>query len=461
MLTESTILSQPTATRELHKFGGSSLADPICFQRVISILTEFSTSDDLIVVSAAGDTTNRLLAWLDTRIEHPDLAEQQLTQLYEFQKGLIEQLLPIEQAKDLTTRLQSDITELKSYQNRALSESKTATIIGFGECWSVRLLSALLNVNQLPATTLDSRLFLRAEKAVQPEVNRGLSWPLLMEQLTQHHGHRIVITGFMAQNQAGETVLLGRNGSDYSATVIGALAEVLKVTIWSDVAGVFSADPRKVNDACLLPLLRLDEANELARLGAPVLHHRTLQPIAQSTTDLMLRSSHRPNVGSTKIERILASGCGAKIVTALNNIAVIDIQIPESHDFAHNKIELEQLLAHHQLSPLVLHTDEQQQVISVAYKQDLMANVHDIIVKSSIDGEVSIKEQCDLIAIVGAGVSKNEHHCHFFYQQLAQESVDFIAMSETELSLIAVLSTSDTDRLVSHIHSAVFQATAD
>jgi aspartokinase/homoserine dehydrogenase 2 len=101
---------------------------------------------------------------------------------------------------------------------------------------------------------------------------------------------------------------LGRNGSDYSATQIGALAGVSRVTIWSDVAGVYSADPRKVKDACLLPLLRLDEASELARLAAPVLHARTLQPVSASDIDLQLRCSYNPEQGSTRIERVLASG---------------------------------------------------------------------------------------------------------------------------------------------------------
>ncbi|TOL44336.1 hypothetical protein CGH97_24400, partial [Vibrio parahaemolyticus] len=102
---------------------------------------------------------------------------------------------------------------------------------------------------------------------------------------TQLPNRRIVVTGFISRNQQGETVLLGRNGSDYSATQVGALADVDKVTIWSDVAGVYSADPRKVKDACLLPLLRLDEASELARLAAPVLHTRTLQPVSVSNID--------------------------------------------------------------------------------------------------------------------------------------------------------------------------------
>jgi aspartokinase/homoserine dehydrogenase 2 len=105
-----------------------------------------------------------------------------------------------------------------------------------------------------------------APRAAQPQVDEGLSYPLLQQLMAQHPNKRLVVTGFISRNNAGETVLLGRNGSDYSATQIGA-GRASRVTIWSDVAGVYSADPRKVKDACLLPLLRLDEASELARLA--------------------------------------------------------------------------------------------------------------------------------------------------------------------------------------------------
>ena len=105
--------------------------------------------------------------------------------------------------------------------------------------------------------------------ALNAQVDEGLSYPLLQQLLVQHPGKRLVVTGFISRNNAGETVLLGRNGSDYSATQIGALAGVSRVTIWSDVAGVYSADPRKVKDACLLPLLRLDEAPGGSRSSRP------------------------------------------------------------------------------------------------------------------------------------------------------------------------------------------------
>ncbi len=156
-------------------------------------------------------------------------------------------------------------------------------------------------------------------------MDKGRSYPLLQQLLAQHPGKRLVVTVFIAPNHAGETVLLGRNGRDYSATQIGELASVVRVTIWGDVAGVYSADPRKVKDACLRPLLRLDEASELARLAAPVLHTRTLQAVFGSNIDLQLRCSYQPEQGSTRIERVLASGTCAKIITSHDDVCMIEL----------------------------------------------------------------------------------------------------------------------------------------
>ena len=93
---------------------------------------------------------------------------------------------------------------------------------------------------------------------------------------------------------------------------------------------MYSADPRKVKDACLLPLLRLDEASELARLAAPVLHARTLQPVSASDIDLQLRCSYTPEQGSTRIERVLASGTGARIVTSHDDVCPVEFSAGRS-----------------------------------------------------------------------------------------------------------------------------------
>ncbi|WP_122082753.1 bifunctional aspartate kinase/homoserine dehydrogenase II [Vibrio coralliirubri] len=443
--------------RQLHKFGGSSLANPECYQRVVNILREYSSASDLVVVSAAGKTTNRLIEFVEALDKDGRIAHECLQALRQFQLDLIEALLEGESAAQLTATIQQEFTALGEL-TAPLSEAQKAKVLGHGEVWSSRLLAALLCQHDLQAVAQDARAFLRAEVGAQPEVDRARSYPLIKEALAQHAHCRVVITGFMAQNCEGETVLLGRNGSDYSATVIGALAEVERVTIWSDVAGVYSADPRLVSDACLLPLLRLDEASELARLAAPVLHSRTLQPVAQSAMDLSLRCSYQPEAGSTQIERVLASGRGAKIITSLDEVLIVQLTFGHGHDFDRLESEVLEGLKRAQLEPLAYELEPDQHCLRLAYTQEIAGGALEYLQDHAIEAEIKLKEGFSLIAAVGAGVTKNPNHCYGFYQQLKSSPVEFISEANSGLSLVAVIRKSETSSLVKGIHSQLFQA---
>lgn len=443
--------------RQLHKFGGSSLADPACYRRVVQILQEYSGADDLIVVSAAGKTTNTLIEFTNALNKDGRLAHEVLQSLRHYQSSLIEQLLQGETREQLLVKLHNEFSALGELV-APLSEQQRAAVLGHGEVWSARLLTALLNANKMPAVAQDARTFLRAETNILPEVDRGASYPLLQKVLTQHVQHRIVITGFMAQDHQGETILLGRNGSDYSATVIGELAAVNRVTIWSDVAGVYSADPRLVDDACLLPLLRLDEANELARLAAPVLHNRTLQPVAQSAMDLHLRCSHAPESGSTRIERVLASGRGAKIVTSLNEVLLIELTFGQHHSFQHAQEQVLARLKRVQLEPLAFDSLPDKNCLRLAYTSEIVTGALHHLQDAAIEAEIKLREGYSLVAAVGAGVNTNPHHCYGFYHQLKNQPVEFLSESSSGLSLVAVVRTENAEPLMSGIHSQLFQA---
>ncbi|KOF42905.1 aspartate kinase [Vibrio parahaemolyticus] len=443
--------------RQLHKFGGSSLANPECYLRVADILKEYSAENDLVVVSAAGKTTNRLIEFLEGLDKDGRIAHEALQGLRQFQSELIESLLEGEVQTQLLASLHDEFSTLAELA-APLTDAQKAAVLGHGEVWSSRLLAALLSQQNVPAVAQDARAFLRAEAGTQPEVDRARSYPLIKEALAQHSHKRVIITGFMAQNEAGETVLLGRNGSDYSATVIGALAEVTTVTIWSDVAGVYSADPRLVSDACLLPLLRLDEASELARLAAPVLHSRTLQPVAQSTMDLSLKCSYQPESGSTRIERVLASGRGAKIITSLDEVLLIQLSFRHGHDFNKTQSDVLKSLQRAQLEPLSYEVQADQQKLRLAYTAEIATGALKYLQDLAVEAEIKLKEGYSLVAAVGAGVTKNANHCFGFYQKLKHVPVEFVSETESGLSLVAVLRRTDTEALVQLIHSQLFQA---
>lgn len=446
------------SSRQLHKFGGSSLADAKCYLRVAGIMAEYSLPGDLMVVSAAGSTTNQLISWLKLSQSDRLSAHQVQQALRRYQSELISSLLPPDVADPLIAEFIHDLEKLATLLDSKITDAVYAQVVGHGEIWSARLMSAVLNQRDIHAGWLDARDFLRAERAAQPQVDEAKSQPLLQQLMAQRPAQRLVVTGFICANDAGETVLLGRNGSDYSATQIGALAGVTRVTIWSDVAGVYSADPRKVKDACLLPLLRLDEASELARLAAPVLHTRTLQPVSGSDIDLQLRCSYQPEQGSTRIERVLASGTGARIVTSHDDVCLIEFHVPAQHDFATRHKEIDQLLKRAQVRPLAIGVHPDRNLLQLCYTSEVVNSALTLLEDAGLPGRLQLREGMAMVAMVGAGVCRNPLHSHRFWQQMKDQPVEFICQSQEGISLVAVLRVGPTEHLIRGLHQTLFRA---
>lgn len=176
----------------------------------------------MMVVSAAGSTTNQLISWLKLSQTDRLSAHQVQQSLRRYQSELIAGLLPADVADGLISAFTHDLERLAALLDSGITDAVYAEVVGHGEVWSARLMAAVLQhrVWKPPGST--RVISLRAERAAQPQVDEGLSYPLLQQLLVQHPGKRIVVTGFISRSNAGETVLLGRNGSDYSATQIGA-----------------------------------------------------------------------------------------------------------------------------------------------------------------------------------------------------------------------------------------------
>ncbi|EPE37460.1 bifunctional aspartokinase/homoserine dehydrogenase 2 [Candidatus Photodesmus katoptron] len=444
-----------TFSRQLHKFGGSSLASKECYRHVVQILKKYSNSEDLIVVSAAGNTTDYLIKFLKNSFKDKKLSSKTLQVLYQFQTELVKELLNGKIRMQLLSRLDNEFSILQEL-TRTLHESKKAMVLGYGELWSARLLTSLLCQENLQSVLQDSRTLLRANSSAQPEIDSKSSYPLIKKALTKYTNQRLIITGFMAKNLHGNTVLLGRNGSDYSATIIGSLAKVSKVTIWSDVMGIYSADPRIVDNAYLLPLLRLDEASELARLASPVLHSRTLQPVAKSKKmDLTLRSTKKPESGLTRIERVLEVSYKAKIITSLEQVLLIHLTFHQNNNFNTIVSNVLKNLKLIQLEPLAFQFKIEQQTIYLAYTEEIANEALDYLQNISTGAEIKLKTDYSLIAAIGAGIIKNTNHCYKFYQQIKSSPVEFI--SKSQLSLVAILYKTPVFPLVIDIHNHLFQ----
>lgn len=440
--------------RHVHKFGGSSLADASCFRRVAQIIGQYTAQGDLIVVSAAGKTTNRLLDLIALSHSQGEQLEQVADGLFKFQGELIHELL--DAPLPLVEALDADYQQLQILLTQTSDPYVRTEILSFGERWSARLLSALLKQNGLASDWLDSRDFLRAPSGLQPQVDTQTSQPLLMALLANDSmTKRLVVTGFIARDEQGHTITLGRNGSDYSATEIAALANAASTTIWSDVAGIYSADPRKVREAALLNKLSLNEARELSRIGASVLHVRSLEPLNRSKQKLTLRSSYTPDEGATEILRHSQGGRGARIISSLDNVCLVDVQFDGK---AQHCSQLIAALHQQQLPPLTWQQRRDCHLIRLAFTREFYMNALAAIHQWAGAHSFSVQghEGYCLLAIVGRKVQEVDAHSQAFYQLLSHQPVTFVQQGDEQSSLIAILPQITLDPLLNELHQALF-----
>ncbi len=411
----------------LHKFGGSSLADADCYRRVAHILLTHGNSQDLIVVSAAGKTTNQLYQLLSLR-QSGALWQQDLADVIGFQQQLIEQLLSNQNARNLRERLATDKAQLMSLLSLdELSDYQNNQVVSFGERWSARLLAALLGEFGVAASYLDATELLVAEEGVVPKICVERSRDNLMRLRAQRPEQRIVITGFICANDAGDTLLLGRNGSDYSATLIASLASIERVTIWTDVEGVFNADPNKINDAKLLKSLSLVEADRLAKLGSPVLHSRTLQPLFDTQVSLAVRSSYASHTDFTLVAPS-SDKASAPVVTSLGSVVLFQLQLQS---------QLDSFLAQLQeaeIAPLAHWC--QGNKLELAYTHEDSQKVQPLLQALSQQNQVTVQQTSHDFGLVALVSSDAELYRRSFARLLSREAKSLYCDSQSLVTLV-------------------------
>jgi aspartokinase/homoserine dehydrogenase 2 len=442
----------------VHKFGGSSLATSACVERVVDIIRQHCQLNDIIVVSANGNTTDALFNLYQLAVELQEITllntEQvstsndlntlrenlrvTITALDATQAQLIDQLLNASSAARLKSLLKQDVAQITEHLlSDRLSDllSYQNDLLAFGEVWSARLLSAVLSESVCPSYMLDARDFL----LLKDEKNCAIDYSVSQENFLplQQQDQLVIVTGYIARNQQQQACTLGRNGSDYSATIMAALSGAGNVTLWTDVDGIYSADPRLVPLARKLHRLPNAVANELGRLGNPVLHAKTLQPLTNHNTHLHVASSFAPEVSGSEIGKFGQIAKQELSVTSLN-----DLILAKSSSFLAKSGEL----AVNEFSPICYNIDEGYLVVTQAQQKALSQWL------ASHNTEVTFRPVA-IIAIVGHSVAKQGDMRARFKRALKHQQCLHFLHAFNEHSYIAVLPEPCSSEILNNVHA--------
>ena len=444
---------------QVMKFGGTSVGDAGCIARVAQIVAEASRQAPVIaVVSAMSGVTNKLIE-AATKAENGDAGESPA--IFE---GLRKQheaaLKALIQPEERRVRIAAQMKEIfaegeRLCQGTALLRELTPrtldAISSLGERLSAPMVAGALQELGVRSEAVEATDLIVTDPyhgGADPiiEKTRGKCEARLRPMLEA--GVVPVVTGFIGATEQGVLTTLGRGGSDYSATILGAAIAAAEVIIWTDVDGVLTADPRLVAEARTIPEISYREATELAYFGAKVLHPKTLRAVAEQGIPVWIRNSFAPEKSGTKITpKGRSNGGGVKALTAIKDVTLISLGGPgivgmtdvvgrtfsttaETHA---NVLLISQSSSQNDICFIVSSADAKRTVEALRkeFAQDL---AHEKVEHISVDPNIAI------VAVVGENMRGTPGVAGRVFIGLGQENVNIIAIaqgsSESNISFV-------------------------
>ncbi len=293
----------------IHKFGGTSVGNADRYKKVAQLLPTIATQKKTgIVVSAMKGTTDNLIDLVDLAKNKNGLWKVKLKSVKDLHLDTLKQLSSPSLYENINPGFESDFNQVYEILTsvelvKSASENIYELISGYGEIWSAQLLNCHLLTNGMKSAWLDARTVLRVKNSSNSvEVLWAESQIKIDAWLKENESvDYLVITGFVASTLEGIATTLKRNGSDYSASIFAYLLKAKELSIWTDVDGVLSADPRLVPEAKVLPELSYQEVIELAYFGAKVVHPGTMLPAMKMGIPIQIRNTFNPEAPGSRI----------------------------------------------------------------------------------------------------------------------------------------------------------------
>lgn len=288
----------------VYKFGGASVKDSEAVRKVSEILSG-NNENLIVVISAMGKTTNLLETLVKAYFENNGEKWQIFQNFKSFHLTICEQLFNGAHIPESVSNLFDELEEKLESDTSLDYNFEYDQIVSYGELTSTRIVSEYLKITGLPNFWIDIRTCLRTDDAFR---DASVDWPLtgkLMKKVFNFRDTSLYITqGFIGSTPANLTTTLGREGSDFTAAIIGNVLDAAAVSVWKDVPGILNGDPKKMADTVKIDSLSYREAVEMTHSGAKVIHPKTMKPLHNKGIPLYVKSFIDPGGTGTLIHAI-------------------------------------------------------------------------------------------------------------------------------------------------------------
>ncbi|MEG3182425.1 bifunctional aspartate kinase/diaminopimelate decarboxylase [Novilysobacter erysipheiresistens] len=449
------------------KFGGTSVSRRNRWDTIGRLAAKRVAEDDarvLVVVSALSGVTNELLA-----ISQGDDIGGRTRALVERHHGFCEEL-GLDPAGVLDGRLAA--LQALAGDPRAVARPLDwqADVLAQGELLSSTLGAAYLSAQGLDFGWCDARDWLDAVAlpnqsawATRLAVNcRREADAGFGARFAQQAAPMLLTQGFIARHADGGTAVLGRGGSDTSAACFGALLKAERVEIWTDVPGMFSANPREVPDARLLARLDYAEAQEIATTGAKVLHPRSIGPCRDAGVPMAILDTERPDLPGTRIDSSAATVPGVKAISRRDGVVLVSMESIGMWQQVGFLADIFERFRRHGLSVDLIGSSETNVTISLDPSENLVtSNVLEALAADLAEVcRVKVIVPCSAFTLVGRGMRSLLHRLSDIWATFGRERVHLVSQSSNDLNLTFVVDEADAEGLLPTLHAELIRSGA-
>ena len=456
------------------KFGGTSVANAINIKKVISILLNASKSEKIaVVVSALGGTT-------DTLIEAGELATKKDDKYLDIFESIKERHLETAQHLidgshvDLVKEnIESKLSSLKSllegiYLINEFSNKTRDKILSFGELLSSYIISEALKLKEPSSSLKDSReLIITDDNHTQANVDTEKTYQNIKSFFNTDDSKIVLLPGFVSRSQSGDTTTLGRGGSDYTAAILASALDASVLEIWTDVSGMFTANPKLVKQAFPIEEISYQEAMELSHFGAKVLYPATVQPALQKSIPIYIKNTFEPESKGTLISKELTLQNGpVRGISHIENIALLTLEGNGMIGVPGFSKRLFSVLSTSKINVVLITQASSEHSICVGVFSD-DADLAKQIVDDEFAYEISlnkikpllVENGLAIVAVVGDNMKNHQGISGRMFRALGKNNVNVraIAQGASERNISAVIAHKDIKKALVTLHNRFFE----
>lgn len=456
------------------KFGGTSVGNAQAMQNTLAIIqTAAVTNPVIIVVSAMSGVTDKLLTAANAAVNGDYHYKTLLSEIEQTYIQAIRNLIPLQAQSSLLSAIKKTCNEAEDicngiYKLNELSAKTKDKLVCVGELMSSHIIAAALQSSNITCEWKDSReLIVTNSQHSNAKVNFEKTNENILNWLQQQNNNVFVLPGFIAADMQGATTTLGRGGSDYTASIIGAAVNATAIEIWTDVSGMMTADPRLVKDVKIINEISYEEAMELSHFGAKVIYPPTIQPALSKKIPVWIKNSFDATAKGTIIHQTHKNN-NEKIsgISSINQISLLNLEGSGMIGVPGFSKRLFEYLSSQGINVILITQSSSEQSICVGIASSQVNNAVQAI-NHGFEEEIRLQKvnavvaenNLSIIALVGDNMKSHPGISGKMFGALGRNGINIraIAQGSTERNISAVITSKDVKKAVNILHETFFE----